>query len=1067
MSKMPAVALHANAPWHRESFDKFMSESLPRLLARRLPLTGYAVRPNGEYECTATVTVNDVEVAYTVLQPDDDGLFCVDGEPFVVVPVASSENLDTAEVQCVGEQIYQYIESRLGTAQGDLPWDESLVRAWLPLDTWVRQIVASSVEQDAERRAWIHQFVTSGVIYNPELWTTGQPLDTTNGISMRTHFRRIVIPNIERVIAPSQFGRVCPFEVPEGPNIGHVFSVALGARIRDGRFEVIDDRPEAALGLTASMVPFLEHSDANRLLMGVNMMRQWTVRPDPEPALVQTGNEPNAPDVWCGRNLLTAFVSWGAETYEDGILVSESGARKLGDDVPAQVGDKISNRHGSKGVIGRILPDDQMPRLPDGTPADLVYNFIGIHARLNFGQLREALMGRIARAEGEPAIVPPFSAPTSDELRERLTKSGLPEDGMDLLTIGKGGPRMEHPSTVGWVYWGRTVYLSGRIVHACTHGRKCNRHGELEYFNLRDAGCFELLNSMFNTCSDDRENSEQFVAAVASGPVEPSAPPTPRFAELLRRLDVAGIRGEFGDDGLRFALGAPSGDTLKLAHPVRHPWLPDHEITEVGIFTKLSEYRPSSDLADQRLDRVHRPLPEFAALAEANVKAGRALLPDAPESLKQKAISDLQSRADAYIAALVTPEQLKLNNRVMFSGRTVLAPGIDLRLDQVGLADEIAWTIFGPLVTREIGDPSQVEQRTEEAARALDEIMARSWVVLDRAPTILPTSMIAFHPVRIPEPVIRLHPLVCFLMNGDFDGDHAAVFLPVTEAAQREAGEKLSVAGHLKRDPDLYGLTFIRQEILWGLAELSLTPEGLREISAVAGVTVGSSGGMVTRDTVASALREIEQRDGIPAMIDAMQRLMELGFRIARESGASISPFIGSSLALPPAPTGEGSEAWSIYAEDVIDILQRSTDYSSRDVGPQLLAVKSGARGNMRQLLRLVGSMGLVKDASDGLVPVRHSLEEGYTPDEVFACIAGAREGLARLANDLTQSGYGVRSAEAPKGFGALARAMRASHPGRILARAASTCERDPLTDLDSRLFVGLGPEGKGTGKRE
>ena len=141
---------------------------------------------------------------------------------------------------------------------------------------------------------------------------------------------------------------------------------------------------------------------------------------------------------------------------------------------------------------------------------------------------------------------------------------------------------------------------------------------------------------------------------------------------------------------------------------------------------------------------------------------------------------------------------------------------------------------------RELGDKVQVEKRTDEAARVLDEIMARSWVILTRAPVIIPTALMAFHPVRIPEPVIRIHPLVCFLMNADFDGDQAAVFLPVTEEAQREAGEKLSFAGHLWRDPDSTDSGSLRTNALWGLAKLSLTKEGRDEISKSQGCRLPS-----------------------------------------------------------------------------------------------------------------------------------------------------------------------------------------------------------------------------------
>ena len=83
-------------------------------------------------------------------------------------------------------------------------------------------------------------------------------------------------------------------------------------------------------------------------------------------------------------------------------------------------------------------------------------------------------------------------------------------------------------------------------------------------------------------------------------------------------------------------------------------------------------------------------------------------------------------------------------------------------------------------------------------------------------------------------------------------------------------------------------------------------------------------------------------------------------------------------------------------------------------------------------------------------------MRDGLTSEEMFACVAGGRQGLAKIAADC--EAYGFRAERVPKGFGVLARAMRASHPGRVFARAAAAGECDPLTDLDSRLFVGLRP---------
>ena len=1015
------MALNIAAPWHRESYDRFINERLPELLADRLPLSGYQAECD-EHTCRLKVVLGDVEMEYDILRPDDEGVFLIRDGHMIVLPVASSEYLDTAEIKCVGEQLYDYISERLGEAPKDVTFDQALMRSWLPLDTWV----AEAVEE------------------------IGQWLDKTDRLATITHSRRLWIPTREKLITPSQFGRTCPFGTPEGPNTGRALDIAVGAQIRDGKLVIVDGRPEAALGMVASMIPFLEHNDSTRQLLGVNMIRQWMVPSEPEPALVQTGNEFSAPGFWCGRNLLTAFVSWGRDTFEDGILISESAAKRLDFPEPLEPGDKISNRHGAKGVISRILPDDEMPHLEDGTPVELVYNFIALHTRLNFGQVREALAGRIARVEGAPFIAPPFHAPSAEEIKQRLVKAGLPESGMETLTLGKGGRKLDRPSTVGWIYWGKTVhYAHDKIFWGARAGERACRQGENEYYAMRDVGAFENIREQFNTRSVRREGAETFPERVASGPIEQAGPPTPDFEVVYRRLAAGGILAELRDDKLAFRFGSPDGDSLKLACPVPHPWLPERMLEEIAE-SPVGAMAFSSLYPDGGIERPpdRKTPPAWAALVEANTRTTRMISTNAPESLRQRAYADLESAVQAYFDVLLLPEHLRFHEAILMSGRAVLAPGVGLRPDQVGLADDIAWAIFGPLVAREM-DMSEVEARSERATPALDAIMARSWVLINRAPTFVPTALLAFHPVRSGDRTIRLHPLACMLMNGDFDGDQAAVFLPVTDTAQREAGERLSIAGHLRRDPSLVKLIFPRHEALWGLAALSMTD--LKQIEQVAGVEIAIPEGYITRESIIDALTEVLERDGIDQMLETSEKLLDLGLRIAKESGASLSPFVGECLHRPEMPDSDHPKEWELYSAALEEALGARTDFENSDLGPQLLGLKSRARGTIHWLLRLVGSTGV-----EAGVPIRHGLAEGLTSEEMYTLVPSAREGLGEIAMEVLRGAYGVREYAEPKGFNVLDRAMRAKYPGIVFADAAANGEVDPLTSIDARLFVGL-----------
>ncbi len=1036
-----ASTLDPLAPWHKVSFDRFMDERLPRLLEDRLPLVGYQVTPTGTYTCSVKVALacdaGQAEVEYAnVPRPDDEGVFEVDGVRRVVVPTASREELDLAEIRCVGERLYDAIDAGLGEAPSGLPWDASLVRAWLPLDAWVRDFLTESRPLDADIRAF------AAVTHDPELLqiqrpAAGQPLDERNWLARAAHLRRILIPDRKSLYAPGQLGRTCPFETPEGTNIGRVLSVAIGAEIRDGKLVVVDEVPEAALGLTASMVPLLEHDDPNRLLMGVNMMRQWLTPVAQEPALVQTGNEPDVPGFWCGRNLLTAFVSWGIDTFEDALVISESCAKRLDDPEPVEPGDKLSNRHGQKGTVSRILPDDEMPHLPDGTPVDLCVDLLGCHTRLNFGQIREAVLGRIAQAEGEPVVVPPFHAPGEQALRRRLTEAGLPESGMETLCSGKKGSKLSRPSTVGWVYWGKTYHTARGKAHASVTPPAGQGHTELECRGLREAGAFETIAEHFNTRAAGREDADSLAARVAAGPIEQAPPPTPALSELTRRLAAVGIAAELGHDGLHVRFAPPQGETLTLARPIPHPWLRQRRLEEVGVFEEGAEYR---------------------ALVDANAKVERMIESRSPDALQRKAIDHLEVCARRFFDALVTPEHVRFttqNTRVLFSGRAVASPS-DLRIDQVGLPDEIAWTLFGPWVTRELGGDAEVRARSARATETLDRIMSDAWIIVHRAPTAMLTSFQAFHPVRCPDNVIRLHPMITRMMNADYDGDQLAVFLPITEAGQREAGERLSAAGHLRRDPQSIADLYPLQDALWGLASLSLTPEGREEIDALAGVEVSAPEGFVTRATFVEALHRLLERDGAERTLETIERLFWRGIEEIKASGASLSPFFGDGIEHPPAPEGSDAPDWDAYAEELHERLASCTDFADNDLGPQLLAVKTGARGAIRHLVVLIGSSTTLTDLGGGEVRIRRGFRDGLTPREMFAWTVRAREAIAQTALDMAQLGQNLRRAGVPTGFNLLARAMRAERPGVVFALAAASGECDSLSDVDGRLFAGL-----------
>lgn len=589
-----------------------------------------------------------------------------------------------------------------------------------------------------------------------------------------------------RDVHPSHYGRICPIETPEGPNIGLVGHLATYARINEYGFietpyrkvkkgkatideiiyltaseeaqfniahggvildkgsnlpervearikgqpgicnkeevDFMDVSPKQAVSVATSLIPFLEHDDANRALMGSNMQRQAVSCINPQAPLVGTGIEGQAAkdsgevvvaleegeviavdadriivqdkkgnektyrlhtftrsnaftniyhqplvrkgqkikkgDVLAdgsatqngqlalGQNLLVAFLSFSGYNYEDAIILSERlvqddkfssihiedypidirdtklgpevttpdipnvseeklknldeegiiriGAevgsddilvgkispkgeadltpeerllraifgekardvkdtslrlphgkrgrvvgikvfsRDKGDRLPAgviknikieiaelrkvQAGDKLAGRHGNKGIISIILPVEDMPRLEDGTPVDIVLNPLGVPSRMNIGQILETHLGWAAHKLGYQAITPALAGATEEHIREELKKAGIPENGKVTLYDGRTGDKFDQASTVGMIYMMKLNHLVEDKVHMRSIGPYSlitqqplggkaqfggQRFGEMEVWALEGYGAAHTLQEMLTIKSDD------------------------------------------------------------------------------------------------------------------------------------------------------------------------------------------------------------------------------------------------------------------------------------------------------------------------------------------------------------------------------------------------------------------------------------------------------------------------------------------------------------------------------------------------------------------------------------
>jgi DNA-directed RNA polymerase subunit beta len=658
-----------------------------------------------------------------------------------------------------------------------------------------------------------------------------QFMDQTNSLAELTHKRRLSAlgpgglsrerAGFEvRDVHHSHYGRICPIETPEGPNIGLIGSLATYARVnkfgfietpyrvvRDGtvtdeivyltadredeyiiaqantpvdpdtgritsesvvsryaeeyieepaaRVQLMDVSPKQIVSVATALIPFLEHDDANRALMGANMQRQAVPLLQPSAPIVGTGMEYRAAkdsgslivashagtvtavdakgvtvrdgegvektyellkfvrsnagtcinqrpivavgdeivagqvlvdgpssdqgELALGQNVLVAFMPWEGYNYEDAILISERmvkedrftsihieeyeceardtklGPEEITRDIPnvgedalkdldergiirigAEVrpedilvgkvtpkgeteltaeerllraifgeksrevrdtslkvphgekgkiidvkvfsrengdelspgvnhlvrvyvaqkrkilqGDKMAGRHGNKGVIAKVLPEEDMPYLEDGTPVDIVLNPLGVPSRMNLGQIMETHLGWAARMLGMNVATPVFDGAHAEDIAEWLQDAGLPADGKTWLRDGRSGERFSRPITVGMIYMLKLAHLVDDKIHARSTGPYSmitqqplggkaqfggQRFGEMEVWALEAYGAAYTLQELLTVKSDDVVGRVKTYEAIVKGEnvMEPGVPES--FKVLIKEL---------------------------------------------------------------------------------------------------------------------------------------------------------------------------------------------------------------------------------------------------------------------------------------------------------------------------------------------------------------------------------------------------------------------------------------------------------------------------------------------------------------------------------------------------
>jgi DNA-directed RNA polymerase subunit beta len=221
-----------------------------------------------------------------------------------------------------------------------------------------------------------------------------------------------------------------------------------------------------------------------------------------------------------------------------------------------QIGDKMAGRHGNKGVVSTVMPEEDMPSLPDGTPVDIVLNPLGVPSRMNVGQVLETHLGWAAKALGIHVATPVFEGAKEGEIKDLLRKAKLPTTGQMILRDGRTGEPFDKPVTVGHMYMMKLHHLVDDKIHARSIGPYSlvtqqplggkaqfggQRLGEMEVWALEAYGASYTLQEFLTVKSDDVTGRARMYEAIVKGDatLEPGVPES--FHVLIKELQSLGL----------------------------------------------------------------------------------------------------------------------------------------------------------------------------------------------------------------------------------------------------------------------------------------------------------------------------------------------------------------------------------------------------------------------------------------------------------------------------------------------------------------------------------------------
>ena len=298
------------------------------------------------------------------------------------------------------------------------------------------------------------------------------------------------------------------------------------------------------------------------------------------------------------------------------------------------VGDKMAGRHGNKGVISRILPEEDMPFMPDGTPVDIVLNPLGVPSRMNLGQVLEVHLGMAAKLLGWKVATPVFDGATDEEIRELFRKSGYSEDGKTTLYDGRTGDPFDHPVTVGVMYMLKLHHLVDDKIHARSTGPYSlvtqqplggkaqfggQRFGEMEVWALEAYGAAYTLQEMLTVKSDDTIGRVKTYEAIVKGENVPEPGVPEGFKVLIKELQAL---------GLDVRLLSQDNQELELKENI-----------DDGIDFNIDDKKMGNDVLD--MNDLHDGYEEEAVLADEEQEDDEALFEELSDEEIELADTDL------------------------------------------------------------------------------------------------------------------------------------------------------------------------------------------------------------------------------------------------------------------------------------------------------------------------------------------------------------------------------------------------------------------------------------------